>query len=80
MIKVVFLVRKVFIKILFCNPYFSSFDTVMGKRKDPDPGGLKTYGSYGSGSRTLGETLRSCSVLDCHMVGTRALHPTGAPH
>ena len=45
---------KFCIKILFCKHYFSLFNTFMRKGKDPDPGGLKTYGSCGSGSPTLG--------------------------
>jgi hypothetical protein len=31
-------------KILFCHHYFSPLNTLMRKGKDPDPGGLKTYG------------------------------------
>jgi hypothetical protein len=36
-IKVNFLARKFFIKIFFCNYYFSPLNTFMLKGKDPDP-------------------------------------------
>jgi hypothetical protein len=39
---------KIYIKILFCNHYFSPLNTFLRKGKDPE--GPKTYGSYGPGS------------------------------
>ncbi len=56
--------RKFCVKMLFCRHYFSLLNTFMRKGKDtdpdpylwlmdPDPGGPKTCGSFGSGSPTL---------------------------
>jgi hypothetical protein len=36
---------KFCVKFLFCRHYFSPLNTLMRKRKDPDPGGPKTCGS-----------------------------------